>query len=76
MGLGEPFPWLFIDPETLLEQAAAHGFHCDILVRGEHYDYLACLTRRSTPPSTNLQSDLRSIRIRIYINHREWIMNE
>ena len=28
------------------EQAAAHGYHCDILVRGEHYDYLARLTRR------------------------------
>jgi len=44
---GEPFPWLFIDPETLREQAAAHGYHCDILVRGPHYDYLARLTRRS-----------------------------
>ena len=44
---GEPFPWLFIDPETLREHAAAHGFYCDILVRGEHYDYLARLTRRT-----------------------------
>ena len=44
---GEPFPWLFIDPETLCEQAAAHGFHCDILMRGPHYDYLARLTRRT-----------------------------
>ena len=42
---GEPFPWLFIDPETLREQAAAHGFQCDILAHGEHYDYLARLTR-------------------------------
>ena len=42
---GEPFPWLFIDAETLREQAAAHGFHCDILIRGPHYDYLARLTR-------------------------------
>ena len=44
---GEPFPWLFIDPETLREQAAAHGFHCDIILRGPHYDYLARLTRHS-----------------------------
>ena len=44
---GEPFPWLFIDPETLREHAAAHGFHCDILVRGPHYDYLARLTRHT-----------------------------
>ena len=42
---GEPFPWLFIDAETLREQAEAHGFHCDIIVRGSHYDYLARLTR-------------------------------
>ena len=42
---GEPFSWLFIDPETLREQAVQHGFHCDVLVRGPHYDYLARLTR-------------------------------
>ena len=44
---GESFPWLFIDPETLREQAAAHGFYCDILMRGPHYDYLARLTRHT-----------------------------
>ena len=43
---GEPFPWLFIDTETLREQALQHGFHCDIIARGEHYDYLARLTRK------------------------------
>ena len=43
---GEPFPWLFIDPETLTEQAEAHGYRCDIIARGTHYDYLARLTRR------------------------------
>lgn len=42
---GEPFPWLFIDLETLAEQAAAHGYRCDIIARGTHYDYLARLTR-------------------------------
>ena len=42
---GEPFPWLFIDPETLAAQAAAHGYRCDIIARGTHYDYLARLTR-------------------------------
>ena len=42
---GEPFPWLFIDPETLAEQTAAHGYRCDIIARGTHYDYLARLTR-------------------------------
>lgn len=43
---GEPFPWLFIDPETLREQALQHGLHCDIIARGEHYDYLARLTKK------------------------------
>ena len=42
---GEPFPWLFIDPETLAEQATTHGYRCDIIARGTHYDYLARLTR-------------------------------
>lgn len=42
---GEPFPWLFIDAETLRDSAAAHGFDCDIIARGPHYDYLARLTR-------------------------------
>lgn len=44
---GESFPWLFIDPETLREQAVAYGFYCDILMRGPHYDYLARLTRHA-----------------------------
>ena len=42
---GESFPWLFIDAETLREQAAQHGFDCEVIARGEHYDYLARLTR-------------------------------
>ena len=42
---GEEFPWLFIDPETLKEQALAHGFKVDVLARGSHYDYLARITR-------------------------------
>ena len=43
---GEPFPWLFIDPETLREQAHAHGFACEVVSRGSHYDYLARITRK------------------------------
>ena len=42
---GEAFPWLFIDPETLKEQALAHGFKVDVIARGSHYDYLARITR-------------------------------
>lgn len=44
---GEPFPWLFVDYETLSEQAQHHGFEAELLARGPHYDYLARITRRS-----------------------------
>lgn len=43
---GEPFPWLFIDPEILQEQASAHGFRAEVIARGNHYDYLARIVRR------------------------------
>ena len=42
---GEAFPWLFIDPETLTEQARANGFDAEVIAHGGHYDYLARLTR-------------------------------
>lgn len=44
---GEPFPWLFIDPDTLREQASMHGFDMDIVLVGDHYDYLARLKRHT-----------------------------
>ena len=43
---GESFPWLFIDADTLSEQAEAHGFKAEVIARGNHYDYLARITRR------------------------------
>ena len=33
---GSSFPWLFIDPETLIEQARACGFQAEVIARGEH----------------------------------------
>ena len=45
---GEPFPWLFIDPDTLMEHAWAHGFDAEVIARGDHYDYLARITRRQS----------------------------
>lgn len=44
---GEPFPWLFIDTDTLRQQAARHGYDMDIVLVGDHYDYLARLTRHT-----------------------------
>lgn len=42
---GEPFPWLFIDAETLSEHARRHGFAVTVVARGAHYDYLARIER-------------------------------
>lgn len=44
---GPRFDWLYIDFETLLRQAAAAGFRAERLCEGEHYDYLARLSRMS-----------------------------
>ena len=43
---GEPFPWLYVDADTLSEQAATCGYQMEILAQGEHYDYLARITKK------------------------------
>lgn len=43
--LGDSFPWLYIDFETLERVASVNGFRAEMIVEGEHYDYLARLTR-------------------------------
>ena len=43
--VGEPFDWLYIDAETLKEQAAQYGYRTEIIAEGPHYDYLAKITR-------------------------------
>ena len=42
---GDSFPWLYIDANTLRNCADANGFKMEIVRRGEHYDYLARITR-------------------------------
>lgn len=39
-----PFDWMYIDYNTLQNAALAHGFKCELVLEGEHYDYLAKLT--------------------------------
>lgn len=39
----EPFPWLYLDYNTLQNAAHAHGLNCELVVEGEHFDYLAKL---------------------------------
>lgn len=38
------FPWLYIDYNTLQNAASANGFQCELILEGEHYDYLARLS--------------------------------
>lgn len=39
-----PFPWLYMDYNTLQNTAVANGLQCELVLEGEHYDYLARLT--------------------------------
>lgn len=39
-----PFPWLYMDYNTLQNAAFANDFQCELISEGEHYDYLARLT--------------------------------
>ena len=43
--IGEPFDWLYIDADTLKEQAAKNGYAVEVVAEGEHYDYLARITK-------------------------------
>ena len=38
-----PFDWMFIDYNTLLNAAVSVGLQCELVKEGEHYDYLARL---------------------------------
>lgn len=44
--LGNEFNWLFLDVKTLIETSSKYGFNCQVIQEGEHYDYLARLTRK------------------------------
>ncbi len=40
----KPFDWMFIDYNTLQSAAFANGLQCELIMEGEHYDYLAKLS--------------------------------
>ncbi len=42
---GETFPWFYIDDETLRACAEACGYQVEVVQQGEHYDYLARITK-------------------------------
>lgn len=41
----KPFDWMYIDYNTLQNAANANGLKCELILEGEHYDYLAKLTK-------------------------------
>lgn len=40
----KPFPWLYMDYNTLQNAAHANGLNCELIQEGKHFDYLAKLT--------------------------------
>lgn len=42
---GDSFDWLYIDFQTLSFYASQFGFKAEMIQKGKHYDYLACLKR-------------------------------
>ena len=40
----EAFPWLYLDYNTFQNAAFANGLQCQLILEGEHFDYLAKLT--------------------------------
>ena len=43
---GEIFDWLYVDFETLAFHATENGFEAELVMQGEHYDYLARIIRK------------------------------
>ena len=44
--IGDPFPWLYIDADTLKDWALKNGYEVEVVGKGEHYDYLARITKK------------------------------
>jgi SAM-dependent methyltransferase len=40
----DKFPWLYLDYNTLKNRAFSNGLQCELILEGEHYDYLAKLS--------------------------------
>lgn len=44
----DQFPWLYMDYNTLQNAAFANGLQSELILEGEHYDYLARLSIKNT----------------------------
>ncbi|MBQ1816298.1 MAG: class I SAM-dependent methyltransferase [Bacteroidaceae bacterium] len=42
---GERFDCLYLDFDTLRKSASAHGYSCELILQGKHYDYLARIAK-------------------------------
>ncbi|MNR58805.1 hypothetical protein D3C85_1798960 [compost metagenome] len=40
----ESFDWLYLDYNTLQNAAISNGLNCELILEGDHYDYLARLS--------------------------------
>ncbi|MBQ7157164.1 MAG: class I SAM-dependent methyltransferase [Bacteroidaceae bacterium] len=45
--VGDSFTWLYIDFATLQSYAEEYGWQAELVAEGEHYEYLARITRRT-----------------------------
>ncbi len=43
----DKFPWLYLDFNTLQRAAAFNGLVCELVIEGEHFDYLARLSLKT-----------------------------
>jgi hypothetical protein len=41
----ETFPWLYLDYNTLQNACFANDLQCELILEGEHFDYLAKITQ-------------------------------
>lgn len=46
--VGNTFPWLYIDADTLGLVALMNGYDAEVVAKGEHYDFLARITKKHT----------------------------
>ncbi|MFN3136525.1 MAG: class I SAM-dependent methyltransferase [Allomuricauda sp.] len=43
----EPFDWVYVDFDTLQNACESNGLNCELVISGEHFDYLAKLTLKT-----------------------------
>ena len=44
--IGEPFPWLYIDADTLKKVTEENRYCVEVIAEGDHHDYLARIHKK------------------------------